>query len=80
MGCISTGVSDVVSNSVRVVKTTTQTSALPMSYMEATRHVVAVDGVVGLLTRGLGTRLLANVLQSTLFAIVWKYLEAEFAT
>mmetsp|Transcript_10289 Transcript_10289/g.30109 ORF Transcript_10289/g.30109 Transcript_10289/m.30109 type:complete len:258 (+) Transcript_10289:1026-1799(+) len=79
MGCVATGVSDVVSNSVRVVKTTTQTSAAPLTYLEATRHVVAMDGVSGLLTRGLGTRLLANALQSTLFAVIWKLLEAELA-
>ena len=50
---------------------------MQMSYIDATRYVVAIDGVVGLLTRGLGTRLLANALQSTLFAVIWKYVEAE---
>ena len=39
--------------------------------------VVDADGWSGLLCRGLGTRLLANALQSALFAVVWKYLEAE---
>ena len=43
------------------------------------RHavIVAADGWQGLLCRGLGTRLIANALQSALFAVVWKYIEAE---
>ena len=77
MGCIATGVSDVVSNSVRVVKTTRQTSATQLSYGEAVQLVVAADGWRGLMCRGLGTRLLANALQSSLFAVIWKYVEAE---
>ena len=77
MGCIATGVSDVVSNSVRVVKTTRQTSATQLSYGQAVQLVVAADGWQGLMCRGLGTRLLANVLQSSLFAVIWKYIEAE---
>ena len=56
LGCLATGVSDVSSNSIRVVKTTRQTSAVQLSYLEATQHVVAVDGWKGLLFRGLGTR------------------------
>ena len=75
MGTIATGISDVASNSIRVVKTTMQTSATQMSYFDATQLVLAADGWWGLLFRGLGTRLLANVLQSALFAVVWKYIE-----
>ena len=77
MGCLATGVSDVISNSVRVVKTTRQTSETQLSYLDSVRLVVAADGWQGLLCRGLGTRLLANAIQSALFAIVWKYIEAE---
>ena len=78
MGCIATAVSDITSNSVRVVKTTRQTSATQLSYIGAVQLVVAADGWSGVLCRGLGTRLLANAIQSALFAVVWKYLEAEF--
>lgn len=77
MGLIATGVSDVTSNSVRVIKTTRQTSAVQLSYLGAVQLVVSADGWQGLLCRGLGTRLLANALQSALFAIVWKAIEAE---
>ena len=67
------------SNSIRVVKTTTQTAATQISYLEATQLVLAADGWQGLLFRGLGTRLLANAIQSALFAVVWKYIEAEMS-
>ena len=62
-----------------MVKTTTQTAATQISYLEATQLVLAADGWQGLLFRGLGTRLLANAIQSALFAVVWKYIEAEMS-
>ena len=77
IGFCSSAVSDTCSNSVRVVKTTRQTSETQLSYLDSVRLVVAADGWQGLLCRGLGTRLLANAIQSALFAIVWKYIEAE---
>ena len=39
---------------------------------EAARAVVAEEGVIGLLGRGLKTRILANGLQGILFSILWK--------
>lgn len=61
----------------RFAQVTRQTSATQMSYVDAMNHVVAADGWRGLLCRGLGTRLLANAIQSMLFAVIWKYLESE---
>ena len=40
-------------------------------------QVLRQDGWRGLLGRGLGTRVLTNGLQASLFTIVWKLLEAE---
>lgn len=77
MGSCATAVSDTASNSIRVVKTTKQTSATSVSYAGAVRLVVANDGWTGLLFRGLGTRLLANALQSALFSVIWKAIEAQ---
>ena len=57
LGFASACVSDVVSNSVRVVKTIPQTSDSATSWAAAVRQVVAADGVAGLLGRGLATRL-----------------------
>jgi hypothetical protein len=34
--------------------------------------VIATDGLLGFFTRGLGTRILTNALQSIMFSILWK--------
>ena len=76
-GVIASFVSDCVSNFIRVLKTTRQTSAVSISYVEAARQIVEKDGVLGLFTRGLGTRVLTNAVQASLFTVVWKYLESK---
>ena len=62
---------------MRVVKTYTQTSLTPIGYGEAAMRVVRADGVLGLFTRGLGTRVITNALQASLFTVVWKSIEAK---
>lgn len=73
IGFCCTAVSDTISNSVRVVKTTTQTSTVPIGYVEAAQSVIAKDGVTGLLFRGLGTKLISNGFQGLFFTVLWKY-------
>jgi len=68
-------ISDTCSNSIRVIKTTKQTSVNAISYPEAVREVLAKDGYVGLFGRGLKTRILANGVQGVMFAVLWKYFE-----
>ena len=41
--------------------------------MDAALTVIATDGVMGFLGRGLKTRILANGLQGLLFSLLWKY-------
>jgi len=77
IGFASSFTSDVVSNSLRVIKTTKQTYHVPIGYQEAVKIVIEKDGVVGLFTRGLGTRVLANGFQGILFTILWKYFEEQ---
>lgn len=72
IGLCSSTVSDCCSNSLRVLKTTKQTSDNPISYAEAVKEVLKDGGVQGLFGRGLWTRLLTNGLQSMLFSVVWK--------
>ncbi len=67
--------SDCISNVIRVLKTTKQTSPEKISYKEAVDQIIEKDGVLGLFTRGLGTRLLTNCIQASLFTIIWKLLE-----
>ena len=44
-----------------------QASSTSISYVGAVRAVVASDGVQGLFTRGLKTRIMANGLQGMMF-------------
>ena len=74
IGWCAAFISDCVSNGIRVVKTYKQTSPVPLTYLEAVQQLVASDGVVGLLFRGLGIKLISNGLSSILFTILWKML------
>ncbi|KAK3271266.1 hypothetical protein CYMTET_20375 [Cymbomonas tetramitiformis] len=78
IGFCASSTSDVISNSIRVVKTVRQTSPDPnMGYRRAVTSIVNKDGVKALFGRGLTTRLLTNGLQGTFFSVVWKAIEAE---
>lgn len=72
IGFCSSAVSDTCSNSLRVLKTTKQTSEVSISYFQAANQVIAKDGVAGLFFRGLGTKIIANGLQGLLFNVLWK--------
>eukprot|EP00401_Gymnodinium_catenatum_P050948 CAMPEP_0117604606 /NCGR_PEP_ID=MMETSP0784-20121206/78773_1 /TAXON_ID=39447 /ORGANISM="" /LENGTH=395 /DNA_ID=CAMNT_0005407641 /DNA_START=76 /DNA_END=1263 /DNA_ORIENTATION=+ len=72
IGAIASSVSDLISNSVRVVKTIKQTHAdVNIGYIDAAREVVLADGASGL---GLEARVYTNVLQGAFFNVVWKCL------
>ena len=79
IGLCSQAVSDVVSNSIRVVKTKKQTATEALSYMATISLIVSEDGVQGLLLRGLGTKLITNGVSAMLFSILWKYFEQQLA-
>lgn len=76
IGFVASVVSDTVSNSIRVVKTTKQAYSTPISYLDSVKVVLEADGVKGLFGRGLQTRIIANGMQGLLFAVLWK----EFQT
>jgi len=77
IGFCSSFVSDCTSNSIRVVKTTKQTSEVALSYVETVQLVVKEDGIIGLFGRGLRTRLLANGVQGMMFTVLWKFMEEK---
>ena len=79
IGFCSSFTSDVVSNSIRVVKTAKQTNADSISYLATISMIIAQDGVSGLFLRGLGTKILTNGIQGMLFTIVWKAVEKKIA-
>jgi len=72
IGFCSSAISDTCSNSIRVIKTTTQTSTVPISYAQAVRIVVEKDGVGGLFFRGLVTKIISNGCQGILFSVLWR--------
>uniref|UniRef100_A0A7S2WCX6 Mitochondrial carrier protein n=1 Tax=Mucochytrium quahogii TaxID=96639 RepID=A0A7S2WCX6_9STRA len=78
IGFCSSFVSDCTSNSIRVIKTTKQTSRETISYPQAVKLVIEKDGVSGLFIRGLQTRIIANGFQGMLFTVLWKYMEETF--
>ena len=67
------------SNSIRVVKTTTQTSTEPIGYLQALKMVIEKDGVAGLLFRGLMTKIISNGCQGILFNVLWRMGQDELA-
>lgn len=82
LGVSASCVSDTVSNSLRVIKTTQQTAALSaegksggISVAEALNIVLEKDGLKGLFGRGLQTRLLTNAIQGGLFSVLWRYFQ-----
>ena len=77
IGFCSSFVSDCCSNSIRVIKTTKQTSAVALTYPQTVKMVIEADGLSGLFIRGLQTRILANGMQGMLFTVLWKYFEEK---
>ena len=81
IGFIASVISDSMSNFLRVIKTTKQSSTTvnsAISYKEAIQIVFAADGLKGLFGRGLSTRILANGIQSMLFTVIWGALKAKY--
>jgi len=79
IGFVCSAVSDVASNSVRVVKTYKQTAEVSASYIGAAMAIVEADGLSGLFLRGLGTKVLTNGISAMLFTILWKEIEKGLA-
>lgn len=83
VGMSASCVSDCISNSLRVIKTTKQTAQLgadssaqkELSYPDVIQIIIEKDGVVGLFGRGLQTRLLTNAIQGAAFSVLWKYFQ-----
>ncbi|KAF4734265.1 hypothetical protein FOZ62_000205 [Perkinsus olseni] len=75
MGFCSSFVSDCISNSLRVLKTTKQTSVEPISYRQAYRMIIDKDGFAGLFGRGLKTRIITNGMQGMFFSVAWKAIQ-----
>jgi len=72
IGFTASVASDCISNSMRVIKTSKQSYHKPISYFGITNKIIEKDGIVGLMGRGLKTRILSNALQGMMFAVLWR--------
>ena len=75
IGFISSCVSDSISNSIRVLKTSIQTEEEKKSYKEICLNIIKKEGIKGFFMRGLSTRLLTNGIQGLMFNVMWKYFD-----
>lgn len=75
IGFCASAVSDTCSNSIRVLKTTKQTSEVSISYVQAFNQVVAKDGLSGVFFRGLQTKIISNGFQGLLFNVLWRVIQ-----
>jgi len=75
IGFTSSVISDVCSNSLRVIKTYKQSTTEIVTYPQAVKNIVASQGVLGLMGRGLKTRIISNGCQGMMFSVLWKYFQ-----
>lgn len=78
IGFAASLVSDTISNSIRVIKTSKQSYQVPISYFDITKKIIREDGMTSLFGRGLRTRLLSNGLQGMMFSVLWKLFMDKF--
>ena len=73
IGFSASGISDLCSNSIRVIKTTKQSHSDIKSYRQIINEIIKKQGINSLLFRGLKTRILSNGMQGMMFTVLWKY-------
>lgn len=78
IGFCASLVSDCCANSLRVIKTTRQTSKESLTYPQVVRMIVRQEGVLGLLGRGLATKIATNGVQGLMFSVVWKLAQDHY--
>jgi hypothetical protein len=74
IGFCSSSISDICSNSLKVIKTNRQTSKDTITYQKLIRNIIHQDSVISLFTRGLKTKIITNGLQGMMFTIIFDYL------
>ena len=73
IGFVSSCVSDIISNSIRVLKTSIQTGEGKKGYKDIYDEIKKKKGIKEVFIRGLNTRLITNGIQGLMFNIMWKY-------
>jgi len=77
IGFSSSFVSDVTSNSTRVVKVYRQTHNTQLTYPNIVKNIIEKDGIIGLFGRGLKTKIISNGIQGIMFTVLWKYFQEK---
>lgn len=77
IGFSSSSISDICSNSFRVIKTNRQTSNYNTSYTTLIKNIIKSDGIFGFMTRGLGTKIITNGIQGMCFTVMFDYLRKK---
>ena len=77
IGFTASVISDTVSNSFRVLKTSKQTMQDQKSYIDIAKEIIKKDGIQGILGRGLKIRIMTNGIQGLMFSVLWKAFEAK---
>jgi hypothetical protein len=75
IGFVSSAISDTCSNSIRVLKVYRQASTEKIGYVQVAKTVIEKEGIMGLLGRGLQTKIIANGMQGIMFSVLWRYIE-----
>lgn len=71
IGFCSSSVSDIVSNTFRVIKVNRQVSSGDQSYKKLIQEIVSKDSVFGLMTRGLRVKIITNGIQGMVFTVLF---------
>lgn len=74
IGFSASSLSDISSNAFRIIKTNKQSNENNISYNKLIKNILEKDGIIGLITRGLKTKILTNGLQGMCFTIMFDYL------
>jgi hypothetical protein len=75
IGFMSSSLSDICSNSFRVIKTNRQINKDNIGYIKLTKKIIEKDSLLGLFTRGLKTKIITNGIQGMSFTIMFDYLK-----
>ena len=78
IGFCASLVSDCCANSLRVIKTTRQTSNESLGYIAVVQMIVRQEGIMGLLGRGLATKIVTNGIQGLMFSVAWKLAQEQY--
>lgn len=73
IGFSSSSCSDIISNSLRVIKVNKQVSNKNDSYKKVINDIITKDKISGLMTRGLTSKIITNGIQGMVFTVLFDF-------